>query len=424
MIWVMVCSFFLLIILGTPIAFAMGAASLLFVVVEGIPLSTLAQRFFSNTQSFAFLAVPFFILAGNLMVHGDIARRLINVANSLVRHLPGGLGCVSVVTSMGMAGVSGSSVADAASVGSVLIPEMEKKGYSASFAAAINATSSVVGIIIPPSSTMIIIAWLANLSVAQMFLAGIIPGVLIGVTYLATTIVISLKRNYPREERPTFKELVVNISSAFWALMLPIVLLSVIIFGIATATEAAAVAAVYAFLIALIVYRTLNWKNFLLALKESVYSTTSVMMIVCTASIFTWILIQEGIPQQLSSFLLSLGLPNWGLLFLMIVVMFIFGMVMDLVPNLFIFIPIFMPIAINMGIDPIHFSLIMLCTLALGLFTPPVGTTLFISLHIAKIEMDKVIKDLVPFAVTGFAVVLLIAYIPALTMWIPGLFNQ
>ncbi len=421
MIWVMVCSFFLLIILGTPIAFAMGASSLLFVLVEGIPLSTMAQRFFSNTQSFAFLAVPFFILAGNLMVHGDIARRLINVANSMVRHLPGGLGCVSVITSMGMAGVSGSSVADAASVGSVLIPEMKRKGYSSSFSVAINATSSVVGIIIPPSSTMIIIAWLANLSVAKMFLAGIIPGVLIGLTYLATTIIISLKRKYPREEKPTLKELAQSMSSAFWALMLPIVLLSVIIFGVATATEAAAVAAAYAFLIALFVYKTLNWQGFLAALKESVYSTTSVMMIVCSASIFTWVLIQEGVPQKLSKLLLSIGLPNWSLLLLMILIMFLFGMVMDLVPNLFIFIPIFFPIAADMGMDPIHFSLVMLCTLALGLFTPPVGTTLFISCYIAKIDMDKTIKDLIPFAITGLAVVLLIAYIPAITLWIPSL---
>jgi tripartite ATP-independent transporter DctM subunit len=423
MIWVMVLSFFLLIFLGTPIAFAMGVSSLFFIIVEGIPLSTMAQRFFSNTQSFAFLAVPFFILAGNLMVHGDIARRLINVANSMVRHLPGGLGCVSVVTSMGMAGVSGSSVADAASVGSVLIPEMKKKGYPASFAVAINATSSVVGIIIPPSSTMIIIAWLANLSVAKMFLAGIIPGVLIGLTYLITTIIISLKNDYPREERPTVIELIKSITSAFWALMLPIVLLSVIVLGIATATEAAAVAAVYAFIIALIVYRTLNWKGFLAALKESVYSTTSVMMIVCSASIFTWVLIQEGVPQQLSELLLGLGLPNWALLLLMILVMFFFGMVMDLVPNLFIFIPIFLPMALNMGMDPIHFCLIMLCTLALGLFTPPVGTTLFISCYIAKLDMDKTIKDLIPYAITGVAVVLLIAYVPALTMWIPSLFN-
>lgn len=423
MIWVMIFSFFLLIVLGTPIAFAMGASSLMFILVEGIPLSTMAQRFFSNTQSFAFLAVPFFILAGNLMVYGGIAKKLINVADSLVRQLPGGLGCVSVVTSMGMAGVSGSSVADAASVGSVLIPEMKEKGYSPSFSAAINASSSVVGIIIPPSSTMIILAWLANLSVAKMFLAGIIPGLLIGFTYLAVTIIISLKRNYPREKTATVKEIVVSLMHAFWALLLPLVLLVVIVFGIATATEAAAVAAVYAGIISVFIYRSLTWKDFLLALKESVYSTTAVMIIVCAASIFTWVLIQEGIPRLISDTLLGLGLPNWGLLAVMILVMFVFGMVMDLVPNLFIFIPIFFPIILEMGMDPIHFSLIMLVTLALGLFTPPVGTTLFISLHIAEVEMDKVIKDLIPFAVTGLVVVFLIAYVPPLTLWIPSLFQ-
>lgn len=418
----MICSFFLLIICGVPIAFAMGASSLFFILIEGIPISTMAQRFFSNTQSFAFLAVPFFILAGNLMVRGGIANRLINVANSMVRQLPGGLGCVSVVTSMGMAGVSGSSVADAASVGSVLIPEMKNKGYTSSFSAAINATSSVVGIIIPPSSTMIIIAWLANLSVAKMFLAGIIPGLLIGLTYLVVTIVMSVKRGYPREERPSIKEFIGTILGAFWALLLPLILMSLIVFGIATATEAAAVSAVYAFLIAVFVYRSLSWKGFLSALKESVMGTTVVMIIVCSASIFTWVLIQEGIPKLISEALLGLGLSNWLLLLVMVMIMFLFGMVMDLVPNLFIFIPIFMPIAVDMGMDPIQFSLIMLCTLAIGLFTPPVGSTLFISLHIAKIEMDEVIKDLIPFAITGIVVVLLITYIPALTMWIPNLF--
>nr|WP_017186164.1 TRAP transporter large permease [Alkalibacillus haloalkaliphilus] len=355
------------------------------------------------------------------MVHGDIARKLINVANSLVRHFPGGLGCVSVVTSMGMAGVSGSSVADSASVGSVLIPEMKRKGYSASFAASINASSSVVGIIIPPSSTMIIIAWLANLSVAEMFLAGIIPGVLIGITYLTVTVIISIRRNYPKEERPTFGELIKSILSAFWALLLPLLLIVVIVLGVATATEAAAVAAFYAFLIAVVVYKTLSWKGFLKALKDSVYSTTVVMMIVCTASIFTWVLIQQRIPQLLSDTMLGFGLPDWALLLLMIFIMFLFGMVMDLVPNLFIFIPIFLPMAVEIGIDPIHFCLIMLSTLALGLFTPPVGTTLFVSLHLAKEKMENTLKDLLPYVVSGFAIVLLIAYVPFLTMWIPGL---
>ncbi|MFA1820815.1 TRAP transporter large permease [Virgibacillus oceani] len=421
MIWLMIISFFLLIILGTPIAFAMGASSIAFILIEGIPLSTVAQRFFSNTQSFAFLAVPFFVLAGNLMVYGGIAQRLINVADSLVRRLPGGLGCVSVVTSMGMAGVSGSSVADAASVGSVLIPEMKKKGYHASFSAAINASSSVVGIIIPPSSTMIILAWLANLSVAEMFLAGIIPGFLIGFTYLAVTIIIAIRRGYPKGEKTTVKEIVLSFVNALWALLLPLVLIAVIVLGVATATEASAVAAIYAAIIAFFVYRSLKWREFLAALRDSVYSTASVMIIVCAASIFTWVLINEGIPQLISNVLLGSGLPNWILLIIMVLIMFVFGMVMDLVPNLFIFIPIFFPIIIGMGMDPIQFSLVMLVTLALGLFTPPVGTTLFISLHLAKVEMEDTIKDLLPYGLTGIAVVLLITFIPELTLWIPSL---
>jgi len=422
MIWLMIISFFLLIILGTPIAFAMGASSIAFILIEGIPLSTVAQRFFSNTQSFAFLAVPFFVLAGNLMVYGGIAQRLINVADSLVRRLPGGLGCVSVVTSMGMAGVSGSSVADAASVGSVLIPEMKKKGYHASFSAAINATSSVVGIIIPPSSTMIILAWLANLSVAEMFLAGVIPGFLIGFTYLAVTIIIAIRRGYPKGEKTTVKEIVLSFVNALWALLLPLVLIAVIVLGVATATEASAVAAIYAAIIAFFVYRSLKWKDFLAALRDSVYSTASVMIIVCSASIFTWVLINEGIPQLISNTLLGMAMPDWLLLIIMVLIMFVFGMVMDLVPNLFIFIPIFFPIITGMGMDPIHFSLVMLVTLALGLFTPPVGTTLFISLHLAKVEMEDTIKDLIPFGITGIAVVLLITFIPELTLWIPSLF--
>lgn len=422
MIWLMIGGFFLMIILGMPIAFAMGSSALLYIMIENIPLSMVAQRFFSNSQSFAFLAIPFFILAGNLMVHGNIAKRIIDLADSMVRQLPGGLGCVSVVTSMGMAGVSGSSVADAASTGSVLIPEMKRKGYSSSFSAAINASSSVVGIIIPPSSTMIIIAWLANLSVAEMFLAGIIPGVLIGLTYLIVTIIISVKRGYPREKRATLKEFLTTVRRAFWALILPIFLISAIVFGIATATEAAALSAVYAFLISVFIYKSLNWKQTIAALRESVYSTTVVMMIVCSSSIFTWVLIREGVPQLISDTLLSLGLSDWTLLLVLVVIMLVAGMVMDLVPNLFVFIPIFFPIAEGLGMDPIHFAIVMLCSFALGLFTPPVGTTLFISCHIAKIGIEDTYKDLIPYFIAGIVVILLITFIPALTLWIPSLF--
>jgi tripartite ATP-independent transporter DctM subunit len=423
MIWIMIASFFILILLGVPIAFSMGASALMYIIVEGIPLEMVAQRFFSNTQSFAFLAIPFFILAGSLMIHGNIAKRIIGVADSMVRQLPGGLGCVSVVTSMGMAGVSGSSVADAASTGSVLIPEMKRKGYTPAFAAAINASSSVVGIIIPPSSTMIIIAWLANVSVAKMFMAGVIPGILIGLIYLITTVLISIKRGYPSESKPTLKEFLNNIRKASWALLLPILLVGSIVFGVATATEAAAIAVIYAFLIGLFVYRSLNVKNIMISLRETVYGTSVVMVTVCTSMIFTWVLISEGIPKMISKGLLSLGLSDWALMLVLIVIMLVAGMVMELVPNLFLFIPIFFPIAADLGMDPIQFSIVMLVTLALGMFTPPVGATLFISCYLAKVGIEKTIKDILPFFIAGILIVILVTYIPSLTLWLPGLFE-
>lgn len=421
MIWVMIALFFGFIVLGVPIAFAMGISSIIYLLVTDIPLSIAAQRFFSNTQSFPFLAVPFFILAGHVMVRSGIAQRIVNFANTLVRSLPGGLGCVSVVTSMVMAGVSGSSVADAASVGSILIPEMKRKGYGSSFSAAINASSSVVGIIIPPSSTMIIIAWLANLSVAKMFMAGAIPGLIIGLSYLAVTVVISLRRHYPREPRAALRDVFWAFVSSFWALLLTAIILGSITFGIATATESASLAAVYAVFIGFFVYRSLGMKGFIAALREAAQGTTIVMMIVCSSTLFTWILIREGIPAMLAEQMLGLGLPSWMLLAMMVLAMFVAGIFMDLVPNLFIFIPVFMPIAIQIGVDPIHFSIITLCSLALGLFTPPVGTTLFISCHLAKISIEETYKDLLPFFLVGAAAVMLITFVPQLTMWLPDL---
>ncbi len=421
MIWAMIALFFVLLLLGIPVAFAMGGSALLFILWEGIPLGMVAQRFFSNTQSFPFLAIPFFILAGNIMIQGGIARRIIRMADSFVRQLPGGLGLVSVVTSMFMAGVSGSSVADAAGVGSVLIPSMKEKGYDSSFSCAINATSSVVGIIIPPSSTMVILGWLANVSVARMFLGGAIPGIFIGLVYFGITIVVALKRGYPRDSMPTLREIITSVIDSFPALVLPFIIIGAIVFGVATVTEVAAVSAIYALIVSLVLYRSLNTQKIVTALRDTVYATTVIMMIVCTSSIFTWVLIREGIPRMMAAGLLGLGLPTWALLAAMVLIMLIAGTFMDLVPNLFIFVPIFFPIAAGIGVDPVHFGVLMVVTLALGLFTPPVGTTLFISCHLAKIGMEDTYKDLVPFFIGGVVVVFLTAFVPAFTLWLPGL---
>lgn len=418
--WLVVV-FFALMIIGVPIAYSMGISGLAYMILQEIPFEIAAQRFFSQTQSFSFLAVPFFILAGNLMVQSGIANKIIKFADVLVRHFWGGLGCVSVITSMIMAGCSGSAVADASSVGSILIPAMNDKGYDKSFSATINATSSIVGIIIPPSSTMIIIAYLTNLSVGKMFAAGVIPGLLIGFSYLVITVVVSKKRNYPREKKATKAEFIAALKDGIWALLLPIFLIGSIVSGIATPTESASLSAVFALLIGLLIYKTLDFKKIRTALIDTVKGTSVIMMIVCCASIFSYVLIRENIPQMISEFILALNVSNFILLFVIVIILLIAGMFMDAIANLFIFIPILFPIINGMGVDPIQFSIVLLLTVAVGQFTPPVGTTLFISCKIGKISIEKTIKDLIPFFIVGVGVILLITYIPVFTLWLPSI---
>lgn len=421
LVLIMAIVFFALICVGVPIAFSMGAASVMYLVADNVSLAVAAQKFFSQTQSFSFLAVPFFVLAGTLMVEAGIAKKLINFASVLVRHLPAGLGCVSVVTSMILAGISGSSVADASSVGAILIPEMNDRGYPKSFSAAINATSSVVGIIIPPSSTMIVISAITGCSVAKLFMAGAIPGIIIGLIFLAITAYMGIKNNYPREKRANGKEIWDATKDAIIAMIFPIFMIGSIVTGIATCTESASICAIYALVVGLFVYRTLNFKKIVKALADAAIGTTIVMMVVACASIMQFILISNNVPKRISESLLGLGLPNGILLICMILLMGVAGMVMDNVPNLYIFLPIYIPIAQSMGMDPIQMCIICLCTLALGLFTPPVGTTLFISCNIAKCSIESVVKDLIPFFIAGILIVIGVAFIEPLTMFIPNL---
>ena len=421
LILIMALMFFALICIGVPIAFSMGTASIWYLLTNGTSLSVAAQKFFTQTQSFSFLAVPFFVLAGTLMVEAGIAKKLINFASVLVRHLPAGLGCVSVVTSMILAGISGSSVADASSVGAILIPEMNYRGSPPLFSAAINSTSSVVGIIIPPSSTMIVISAITNLSVAKLFMAGAIPGIIIGLAFLAITAYMGIKNNYPREARASKSEIWAATKDALIAMVFPVFMVGSVVTGIATVTESASICAIYSLFVGIFVYKTLNLKKIYKALADAAIGTTVVMMVVSCASIMQFILISQQVPTKLSNALLGLGLPNWLLLIMMVLLLGVAGMVMDNVPNLYIFLPIYIPIAQSMGMDPIQMAIICLCALALGLFTPPVGTTLFISCNIAKCSIESVVKDLIPFFIAGVLIVVAVAFIPPLTMWIPSL---
>ena len=279
LILIMALMFFALICIGVPIAFSMGTASIWYLLTNGTSLSVAAQKFFTQTQSFSFLAVPFFVLAGTLMVEAGIAKKLINFASVLVRHLPAGLGCVSVVTSMILAGISGSSVADASSVGAILIPEMNDRGYPPPFSAAINATSSVVGIIIPPSSTMIVISAITNLSVAKLFMAGAIPGIIIGLAFLAITAYMGIKNNYPREARASKSEIWAATKDALIAMVFPVFMVGSVVTGIATVTESASICAIYSLFVGIFVYKTLNLKKIYKALADAAIGTTVVMMV-------------------------------------------------------------------------------------------------------------------------------------------------
>lgn len=421
LILIMALMFFALICVGVPIAFSMGTASIWYLMTNGTSMAVAAQKFFTQTQSFSFLAVPFFVLAGTLMVEAGIAKKLINFASVLVRHLPAGLGCVSVVTSMILAGISGSSVADASSVGAILIPEMNDRGYPPAFSAAINATSSVVGIIIPPSSTMIVISAITGQNVAKLFMAGAIPGIIIGLVYLVITAYMGIKNDYPREERAKRDEVWAATKDALIAMVFPVFMIGSIVTGIATCTESASICAIYSLMVGLFVYKSLNLKKIYKALCDAAIGTTVVMMVVSCASIMQFILISKQIPTKISAALLGLGLPNWLLLVCMVLLLGIAGMVMDNVPNLYIFLPIYIPIAQSMGMDPIQMCIICLCALALGLFTPPVGTTLFISCNIAKCSIESVVKDLIPFFISGILIVVLVSFVEPITMWLPSL---
>lgn len=413
---------FVLAFTGLPIAFALGASTLLFVIFgTNLPLTLVFQRMFVGIDSFPFMAIPFFMLAGLLMNQGGLNKRILNFSRALVGHLYGGLSAVSIIASMIFAGISGSSVADASGLGSILIPAMKEEGYGSEFSASINAVSSTVGIIIPPSIPMILAGVATALSIRDLFLGGALPGIIVGLSMLIVSTLISKKRNYPKYERVNFKGLVKSFFEASPALIAIIIILGGILGGIFTPTEASVIAVVYAFLIGYFLYGELKLKKLPEVLKEVGISSSIVLFIIANASAVTWVLAYKQLPQRLAAFLPTI-FPNPTSMLLGLSVLFLVaGTFIDVSPGVILFGPILLPTIRQVGADPIQFTVIMVFALAIGLFTPPVGTTLFLSCHIAKTEILPTVKETLPFFVMMSIVLILIVVFPQLVLWIPSL---
>ena len=424
---VLVVSFFFLLTVGVPIAYSIGVAGVLTMLVhiDSLPaLTTYALRMASGLDSFALLAIPFFILAGNIMNSGGIALRLIDFAKVLVGRLPGGLAVVNVVANMLFGAISGSAAAAASAIGSIMTPEMRKAGYDPHFSAAVNISSATTGMTIPPSNVLIVYSLASGgVSVSALFMAGYLPGILTGIALMIVAALFAAKAGYPVGERVPFKEAMRCFFRAVPSLMLLVIVIGGILAGWFTATEASAIAVLYALLLSFF-YKELTWKELPEVLLRSARTTAIVLLLVATCTGLSWIMSYENIPQTVSRLLLAISDNPVVILLLINVILLAVGIFMDMTPAVLIFTPIFLPIATQqLGMDPVHFGIMMVLNLCVGLCTPPVGSVLFIGCSVAGVRIDQVIRPLVPLFVAMVVVLLLVAFLPDLNLLIPRLFG-
>ena len=424
---VLVVSFFFLLTVGVPIAYSIGVAGVLTMLVhiDSLPaLTTYALRMASGLDSFALLAIPFFILAGNIMNSGGIALRLIDFAKVLVGRLPGGLAVVNVVANMLFGAISGSAAAAASAIGSIMTPEMRKAGYDPHFSAAVNISSATTGMTIPPSNVLIVYSLASGgVSVSALFMAGYLPGILTGIALMIVAALFAAKAGYPVGERVPFKEAIRCFFRAVPSLMLLVIVIGGILAGWFTATEASAIAVLYALLLSFF-YKELTWKELPEVLLRSARTTAIVLLLVATCTGLSWIMSYENIPQTVSRLLLAISDNPLVILLLINVILLAVGIFMDMTPAVLIFTPIFLPIATQqLGMDPVHFGIMMVLNLCVGLCTPPVGSVLFIGCSVAGVRIDQVIRPLVPLFVAMVVVLLMVAFLPDLSLLIPRLFG-
>jgi len=423
---ILVLSFIFFISIGTPVAWSIALSSLLTIIVS-IPMlpavTTIAQRMATGLDSFALLAIPFFILSGQLMTHGGIADRLIGFAKTIVGAFPGGLALINIISAMLMGAIAGSAMASASAMGSILGPEMEKEGYAKEYGAAVNITSATIGLIIPPSNVLIVYSLASGgVSIAALFLAGYIPGIITGIFLMIVAGIWAKKHHYKTFGRSSVKEIFRTFITAFPSLLLLFIVIGGIVSGFFTATEASAIAVLYTLILG-VVYKEIKLDNLPKILLESAKTSAVVMLLIAASMSMSWIMSYENIPQNLSDFLLNIS-DNKIIILLIINFLLLFvGVFMDITPAVLIFTPIFLPVVKTLGIDPIQFGIIMVLNLCIGLCTPPVGSVLFVGIGIAKTSIEKVIRPLLPMFFAMVFALILITFIPQITLWLPQIFN-
>ena len=425
-VFILVISFFLLIGIGTPVAWSIAISSLLTLLIN-LPslaaLTTIAQRMATGLDSFTLLAIPFFILSGQLMTHGGIAQRLIRFAKSLIGTLPGGLALINIISAMMMGAIAGSAMASASAIGGILGPEMEKEGYDKGYGAAVNITSSTMGLVIPPSNILIVYSLASGgVSIAALFLAGYLPGILTCFFLMLVASIWAKRKGYPISQRSSIKEIFSSFISALPSLFLLFIVIGGIVAGFFTATEASAIAVMYTLILG-ILYKQIKFKNLSKIFLDSSKTSAIVLLLIACSMSMSWVMSYENIPQNLSDFLVGIS-DNKIIILLMINLILLFvGVFMDMTPAVLIFTPIFLPVVKSIGIDPIQFGIIMVINLCIGLCTPPVGSVLFVGIGVAKTSIEKVIKPLLPLFIAMILALGLITYFPQITLWLPEKFG-
>lgn len=420
---ILIGTFLVLILIGTPVAYAMGIAALVGAWWIDIPLDAVMIAIGSGVSKFSLLAIPFFVLAGAIMAEGGMARRLVAFANVLVGFVRGGLSLVNILASTFFGAISGSSMADTASIGTVLIPEMEKKGYPRDFATAVTVSGSVQAILIPPSHNAVIYSLAAGgtVSIAALFVAGVLPGLLLGATLAVLCLITARRKNYPKGEVIPLRQALKICADALWGLATMVIILGGILTGVFTATESAAIAVLWAFFVTMFIYRDYKWRELPKLVHRTVKTLAIVMILIAFAASFGYIMTLMQLPLKITTFLTTLSDNRYVILAMINVLLLALGTLMDMAPLILILTPILLPVVKLIGVDPVHFGMIMMVNLGIGLLTPPVGGVLFVGAAVAKLRIEAVVKALMPFFCAMLLVLAAVTYIPALSLWLPQL---